>query len=340
MQHAQQLLGADRLGDEVGDERGVDAARQPEDRPLEAGLAELAADELGDDPARDGGVDRELVGQLEQRLRRAGHAARRTAAHRSAATSRPGSAPGSAVESAASPARSATSRRSSRATSSGRSSRSSGSAIRSRRTSARSTSTKNRPSSYSGALKIAAPAGADDLRAAPERDRLVDADPVAEHHERGRQLGVGAHQRPPRRRRPEADLVRARHVAPRRRRDVDQDLGAVEGEQLRRRQVPEVLADREPDAHPEARRHRPQDVARGEEAPLVEQPVGRQEDLAVDVPDLAVLDQGGGDEQPVVGRLLDERDDRPRGPSVAAASAASRGSSSRIATSAARSWSR
>jgi hypothetical protein len=30
----------------------------------------------------------------------------------------------------------------------------------------------------------------------------------------------------------------------------------------------------------------------------------------VDVPDLAVLDQGSRDEQPVVGRFLDERDDR------------------------------
>ena len=64
-QDARSALGADRLGDEVRDERGVDPARQPEDGPLEAGLAELAADELADDPARDVGVDRELVGQLE-----------------------------------------------------------------------------------------------------------------------------------------------------------------------------------------------------------------------------------------------------------------------------------
>ena len=44
----------------------------------------------------------------------------------------------------------------------------------------------------------------DDLRAAPERDRLVDPDPVAEDDERRRELGVGPHQRPPRRRRAEA----------------------------------------------------------------------------------------------------------------------------------------
>ena len=58
--------GADRLGDEVGDERRVDAAREAEDGPLEAGLAELAADEPADDPARDVGVDRQLGRQLEQ----------------------------------------------------------------------------------------------------------------------------------------------------------------------------------------------------------------------------------------------------------------------------------
>ena len=63
------MLRADRLGDEVRHERRVDPARQAEDDPLEAGLAELAADELADDPAGDVGVDRELVGQLEQRLR-------------------------------------------------------------------------------------------------------------------------------------------------------------------------------------------------------------------------------------------------------------------------------
>ena len=74
--------------------------------------------------------------------------------------------------------------------------------------------------------------------------------------------------------------------------------------------MPEVLAHADPETDPEPRRHRAQDVAGGEEPALVEQPVGRQVELAMDVPDLAVLDQGGGDEQPVVGRFLDERDDR------------------------------
>ena len=64
-----------------------------------------------------------------------------------------------------------------------------------------------------------------------------------------------------------------------------------------------------PTPTPEPRRHRAQDVARGEEPALVEQAVRRQEQLAVDVPELAVLEQGRRDEQAVVGRLLDERDD-------------------------------
>ena len=85
--------------------------------------------------------------------------------------------------------------------------------------------------------------------------------------------------------------------------------------------------------------HGPQQVAGGEEAPLVEQPVGRQEELAVDVPDLAVLEQGGRDEQPVIGRFLDERDDRRQAARRRRRARARRGSSSRIATSDARSWS-
>ena len=64
-----------------------------------------------------------------------------------------------------------------------------------------------------------------------------------------------------------------------------------------------------PTPDPEPRRDGAQHVAGGEEPALVEQAVGRQEDLAVDVADLAVLEERRGDEQPVVGRFLDERDD-------------------------------
>ena len=131
------------------------------------------------------------------------------------------------------------------------------------------------------------PVGADDLGAAPEADRLLDPDPVDEHHEARRQLGVGPHERPPRGRRPEADLVRRGQVAARRRRDVDQDLGAVEREELghragarspRRSPIPSPTPSRDGTA----RRRSPG----GEEPALVEQPVGRQEQLAVDVDDL------------------------------------------------------
>ena len=152
-QHAQQLVRADGLGREEGDERRVDAARQPEHGPLETGLAQLAADELADDPAGDVRIDGELGRQLE-RGSRAWLIDRRSVGSRSdagvrspGATSSPGSAPGSLVVSRAIPARSATMRCSSRIWSSGRSSRSRGRPIRSRRMSALAMSTKNRPSS-------------------------------------------------------------------------------------------------------------------------------------------------------------------------------------------------
>ena len=76
------------------------------------------------------------------------------------------------------------------------------------------------------------------------------------------------------------------------------------------REVPEVLAHGEPDPDAELRGHGPQQVAGGEEASLVEQPVGRQEQLAVYVADRAVLDERGRDEQPMVRRLLHEREHR------------------------------
>ena len=231
--------------------------------------------------------------------------------------------------------------RSSRTCSSSRSSRSRGSAIRSRRTSASATVDHEQALVVERRAEDRSAVRRDDLRAAPERDRLVHPDAVAEDDERGRQLGVGPHQRPPRGRRPEPDLVRGREVAARRRRDVDQDLGPVEGQDLGHRQVPEVLADRDPEPDARAATGTARSMSPGgEEAALVEQAVGRQEELAVDVPDLAVLEQGGRDEQPVVGRLLDERDDRRQAAGRAPPSSARRGSSSRIATSAARSWSR
>ncbi len=226
------------------------------------------------------------------------------------ATSVPASAPPSALESWARPARSATIRRSSRTWSSGRSSRSNGSAdpfapdVGQVDVDHEQALVVERRREERGAGR------GDDLGAAPERDRLLDADAVAEDDERGRELGVGPHQGPPRGGRPEPDLVGGGQVPAGRRRDVDEDLGAVEGQQLGHGQVPEVLADRDPDARAETRRDGPQQVARREETTLVEQAVGRQEELPVDVPDLAVLEQGRGDEQPVVGRFLDERHDR------------------------------
>jgi hypothetical protein len=70
--------------------------------------------------------------------------------------------------------------------------------------------------------------------------------------------------------------------------------------------VPEVLADRDAEAHAEDGVDRLDAVAGAEEAALVEQPVVGQERLARDAAQRAAFEQGGGDEQPVVVRLLDE----------------------------------
>ena len=150
----------------------------------------------------------------------------------------------------------------------------------------------------------------DHLRATPEGDRLVHAHPVDEDHVAGGELRVGAVERPPRARRAQPVLVDRGEVTARRRRDVDDQLRAVERQQLRRREVPEVLADADAQRHPEAAGRRPQHGPGGEEATLVEETVGGQEDLAVHVPQLAALEQRGGDEEAVVVGLLDEGDHR------------------------------
>ena len=167
----------------------------------------------------------------------------------------------------------------------------------------------NRPSSNSGALKSAWPLGA--ITSEPPQNEIDSSTPtrlqnttndvvswayvrISVRHE----VAV-----------PEPDLVRRREVAARRRGDVDQDLGAVEGEQLGHVRCQKSSQTASPTPDPEPRRRRPQEIARGEEPPLVEQAVRRQEQLPVDVPDLAVLEQRRRDEQAVVGRLLDERDD-------------------------------
>ena len=107
-------------------------------------------------------------------------------------------------------------------------------------------------------------------------------------------------------------LVDRGHVPPGRRRHVDEDLRAVEGEQLRGGEMPEVLADADPEPQAQPAVGRADRAARREEAALVEEPVRRQEDLAMDMADLAILEQRRGDEEPVVVRFLDEGDDDAR----------------------------
>ena len=242
-QHAQQALGPDRLGDEVRHERRVDAARQPQDRrskPAWRSWPRMNSPmtRRATSVSMASSVGSSKAGRAAAALTtppRPGRNPMGCGVGSPGATSSPGSAPGSLVVSRASPARSAMIRASSRTCSSGRSSRSSGRPIRSRRMSAERDVDGEQALVVERRAEQRRPVRRDDLRAAPERDRLVDADPVAEDDERGRQLGVRAHQRPPRRRRPEADLVGRGQVAPGRRRHVDEDLGAVEGEQLRAR---------------------------------------------------------------------------------------------------------
>ena len=255
------------------------------------------------------------------------------------ATSSPGSAPGSLVESWAIPARSAMIRASSRTCSSGRSSRSSGSAIRSRRMSADVDVDAEQALVVQRRAEHGRAGRGDDLGAAPERDRLVDPDPVAEHRRTtssaGRRSASACRHdvavpRPTSlvaaRSRPGDDETLMRIWAPSR----ASSCGTVRCQKSSQMAIPIPTPSRDGTA----RRTSP-----GREEPaLVEEAVGRQEQLAMDVADLAVLEQGRGDEQPVVGQFLDERHDG-RQALVAAASSVSRGSSRRIETSAARSWS-
>ena len=147
----------------------------------------------------------------------------------------------------------------------------------------------------------------DDLRAAPEGDRLVDAHAIAEHHEGRRQLCVRAHERPPRGRRPETHLVRGRRSRPATTTLINSwapSSASTWATDRCQKSSHTARPTPTPSRDGTGTRYR-----RREEAPLVEEAV-RQVELAVDVPDAAVLEQRRGDEQPMVGRLLDERHDR------------------------------
>ena len=156
--------------------------------------------------------------------------------------------------------------------------------------SARSTSTTNRPSSYSGALKIGRPDGA--MTSDPPQ-KLTDSSTPTRLTNTTRLVVSWAYVRisvrhdvaVPRptsfvaaRSRPGDDEMSMRIWAPSRAR-TSGTLRCQKSSQTARPM---------PDAEP--RRDGPQHVAGREEAALVEQAVGRQEQLAVDVPDLAVLD--------------------------------------------------
>ena len=338
---------------EVGHDRRIDAARQPEHGPLEARLLELAPDELCDDAPGDIGVDRQLDRELERRTRRRSPTAGprstgRTVRGRGRSIARPAARPARRRGRVRRPVPG-------RVLGQARPLRhdplqlahvelrplvaQEGSEIRSRRMSARAMSTVNSPSSYSGALSSASPAGP--MTSEPPQNEIDSSTPTR-LQKTTNEVVSWAYVR-----------ISVRHevavpsptslVAARSRPGDDDTLIRIwapssasscgTGRCQKSSHTPM------PDPTPEARRDRPQDVAGGEEAALVEEPVRREEELAVDVPDLAVLEQGGRDEQPVIARFLDERRRSPRGPGSPPRDAASRGSSSRIATSEARSWS-
>ena len=273
----------------------------PPDRPstsaVEAGLPQLAADELADDPPRDVGVDGQLGRELEGRPAPHVDDGRLVArgSRSDAASGRPGATSDAGLGARARwscrapcPARSAMIRASSRTWSSGRSSRSSGRAIRSRRMSAGRMSTREQALVVERrAEQTAAPVGA--MTSEPPQNEIDSSTPtrlqnttndvvswayvrISVRHEvavPSPTSFVAA------RSRPGDDDTLMRIWAP----SSASSWGTDRCQKSSHTPIPMPT--------PEPRRHGPQQVAGGEEAPLVEQPVGRQEELAMDVADLA-----------------------------------------------------
>src|SRR5690606_27806147 len=91
-----------------------------------------------------------------------------------------------------------------------------------------------------------------------------------------------------------ANLLFGRHAAARRATGQQQNVGAVEPEDVGRAEMPEILADENAHAA-ETGVERPHLLAPGEFAPLVKHTIGRQVDFAVDVQYLAPREVGGAD---------------------------------------------
>ncbi len=132
--------------------------------------------------------------------------------------------------------------------------------------------------------------GVDDSGTSPEVDAVLIADPVAVDDVGGEELGVGAGDHVVALR--GSDLGSVPDPAARGGRRADDQLDAVAGEQVRGARVPEVLADehaRSPGAARSGGAERglesSEPVAGGEIAGLVEEAVGGQVHLAMDVDD-------------------------------------------------------
>ena len=233
------------------------------------------------------------------------------AARSAGTTSRPGSASGSAVESAVNPARSATIRDSSRTWSSGPL------VAQQRQRDPFAPDVAGRDVDDEQALVVErgaeerAPRSARSPRSRPRTRSTRPRRPGC----RTRRTTSSAGRRSRISVRHDVAVPRPTSLVAARSRPGDEDTliriwAPSRARSLGHAEVPEVLADGDPDAD-SSRDGTARSTSPGrEEAPLVEQPVGRQVQLPVDVPDLAVLDERGGDEQAVVGRFLDERHDR------------------------------
>ena len=149
------------------------------------------------------------------------------------------------------------------------------------------------------------PVGVEDRRAAPEIQPVLVADTVGVRHKGGEQTGI----RPVDMLHPAGrfEFLVIAEAAPRRGGGENQQVGAVQPEQVGRRGVPEILANG--DAHPsETGIESANGIAPGEESPLVEQPVGRQVNLVVDVQHLPASEVSRGDEKAVAAVLIHEAD--------------------------------
>src|SRR5712691_12646709 len=144
---------------------------------------------------------------------------------------------------------------------------------------------------------------ADDHRTAPEVRAVLIPHPVAVQEEGRQKLGVG----------PGDEVVRLRRSQPLVGRDApswarggtDDHVDALETQNVRARQMPDVLADEHP-RPPKSCFEAAETITGGEITPLIEHPIGREVHLAVKVDQLTAAEVEAGVEVAMIG-LFDDR---------------------------------